>query len=86
MLFDPFPLVVTDPGVPMRLQDALRIFASRYIVVALGFLDSVDERFLGDPALEHKPGAKIDTPLLAVPEDAVGSKWRRGRSWRERDG
>ena len=84
MLLDPLPLLVSDPGIPMHLENSLCVFAPGHIVIALSLLHRVHKRLLGDPPLQDKPRSEIHTSLLAVAKDAVGSEgWSR---WSGREG
>jgi hypothetical protein len=80
MLLDPLPVLVPDPAVPVRLEDTLSILALDDVMVALSLSDGVDERLLGNPSLEDEPRAEVDTSLLAISKDAIGSEGRGGRS------
>lgn len=71
-LFDPLPILIRDPAVPVSLQYRFRVLALGDIkVTSLGLLRvaehvAVEERFL------HEPRAEVDTALLPVSRDVGG--------------
>jgi hypothetical protein len=71
-LFDPLPILIRDPAVPVSFQYRLRVLSLGDIQIAsLGLLRipehvAVEERFL------HEPRAEVDSALLSVPRDIGG--------------